>query len=160
GADTCRAHQARGGSVGERWSRGSSAVNCRAAARDRATASRARSRSLESIELGGGQSSALGAFWMTRALIIGSEAEVEIVEGADWYEARSPGRGLVFLRAVEVSLEIIRSNPDDYQPIFRNVHRAPIRRFPYGLMYTATDHEVIVIACIHGRRHPSRWKGR
>jgi toxin ParE1/3/4 len=97
---------------------------------------------------------------MTRALIIEPEAEVEIVEAADWYEMRSPGRGLIFLRSVDVSLEIIRANPYEYQPIFRNVHRAPTRRFPYGLMYTATDDEVIVIACIHGRRHPNRWKGR
>jgi plasmid stabilization system protein ParE len=97
---------------------------------------------------------------MTRALIIGPEAEVEIAEAADWYDMRSPGRGLVFLRAVDISLEIIRRNPHEYQETFRDVHRAPVRRFPYGLMYTAADDEVIVIACIHGRRHPSRWKRR
>jgi plasmid stabilization system protein ParE len=95
---------------------------------------------------------------MTRSLIVEPEAEVEIAEAAGWYEARSPGRGL--LRAVEGSLEVVQRNPYEYQAAYRDVRRAPVKRFPYGLMYVATEQEIVVVACIHGRRNPSRWKGR
>jgi plasmid stabilization system protein ParE len=97
---------------------------------------------------------------MTRTLIVEPEAEVEIAEAASWYEARSPGRGLEFLRAVEGSLEVVQRNPYEYQATYRDVRRAPVKRFPYGLMYVATEQEIVVVACIHGRRNPSRWKGR
>jgi plasmid stabilization system protein ParE len=97
---------------------------------------------------------------MTRKLVLEPEAEAEIGEAAGWYEARSPGLGLEFLRAVEGLLGAIQRNPHQYQVVFREVHRAPLRRFPYGLMYVATDQEIIVVACIHGRRNPNRWKGR
>jgi plasmid stabilization system protein ParE len=97
---------------------------------------------------------------MTRALIVEPEAEVEIAEAASWYETRSPGLGLEFLRAVELSLGVIQRNPYEHQAVFRDVRRAAVKRFPYGLMYAATEQEVIVVACIHGRRNPNRWKGR
>ena len=97
---------------------------------------------------------------MTRALIVEPEAEAEIFEVASWYGARSPALGREFLRAAEGLLEAIQRNPYQYQLIFREVRRAPMRRFPYGLMYVATEQEIIVVACIHGRRNPTRWKGR
>ena len=53
---------------------------------------------------------------MTRTLIVEPEAEVEIAEAASWYEARSPGRGLEFLRAVEGSLEVVQRNHMSTKP--------------------------------------------
>jgi len=97
---------------------------------------------------------------MTRALVVEPEAEAEIVEAAGWYEARSPGLGSEFRRVVDGLLGTIQRNPNQYQVVFRQVRRAALRRFPYGLMYVVSEHEIIVVACIHGRRHPKRWKGR
>ena len=97
---------------------------------------------------------------MTRGLVLEPEAEAEIAEAASWYEARNPGLGPEFLRAVEGLLGAIQRNPHQYQVVFREVRRAALRRFPYGLMYIATEREIIVVACIHGRRNPNRWKGR
>jgi plasmid stabilization system protein ParE len=97
---------------------------------------------------------------MTRRLVLEPEAEAEIAEAASWYEARSAGLGPEFLRAVEDLLVAIQRNPHQYQVAFREVRRAAVRRFPYVLIYTATEQEIIVVACIHGRRSPTRWKGR
>jgi plasmid stabilization system protein ParE len=97
---------------------------------------------------------------MTRRLVLEPEAEAEIAQAAGWYEASSREVGIAFLRAVEGVLETIQQNPHQYQVIFRQVRRAPLRRFPYGLMYVASEQEIVVVACIHGRRNPKRWKGR
>jgi plasmid stabilization system protein ParE len=35
-----------------------------------------------------------------------------------------------------------------------------LRRFPYSLFYRIIDDQVIVVACMHGRRHPRRWRSR
>jgi plasmid stabilization system protein ParE len=35
-----------------------------------------------------------------------------------------------------------------------------LRRFPYSLFYRIIDDQVIVVACMHGRRHPRRWQSR
>jgi plasmid stabilization system protein ParE len=86
------------------------------------------------------------------------EAETEITDAADWYNQRSESARIGFLRAV--ARAFIRENPNQYQVVYRHVRRVVLGRYPYALMYTASDHEVIVIACFHGRRDPKRWQER
>jgi plasmid stabilization system protein ParE len=97
---------------------------------------------------------------MTFTFSVEPEAEAEIDEAASWYDTQSPSLGAEFLRAVQASLGAIQRNPFQYQIVYRQVRRAAIRRFPYGLMYSVQESEIIVIACIHGRRHPRRWRSR
>jgi plasmid stabilization system protein ParE len=97
---------------------------------------------------------------MNHELIVEPEAEVEIDQASRWYEKQSPGLGADFLRAVEMALAVIRRNPFQYQIVYDEVRRAGLRRFPHGLMYVVSDREIIVVACIHGRRDPKRWQER
>jgi plasmid stabilization system protein ParE len=97
---------------------------------------------------------------MNLELIVEPEAEAEIDEASRWYEAQSPELGADFLRAVEEALAAVQRNPFQYQIVHGEVRRAGVRRFPYGLIYIASDREVIVTACFHGRRNPRRWRER
>ena len=65
-----------------------------------------------------------------------------------------------FLRDVENALSTIQANPLQYQIIYRNIRRVVLRRFPYGLMYIVSDRDIVVLACMHGRRNPVRWQRR
>ena len=38
--------------------------------------------------------------------------------------------------------------------------RAGVRRIPYGIFFDLEESRVVVIACLHGRRDPRRWKVR
>ena len=87
---------------------------------------------------------------MTRQLILAPEAEAEIAEAASWYESRGRGLGPEFLRAVEAVLETVQRNPQQYQAVFRDLRRAPLRRFPFSVMYILSESEIVVLACIHG----------
>jgi plasmid stabilization system protein ParE len=97
---------------------------------------------------------------MTYRLTIRPEAETELAEAFDWYERRVPGLGVNFLTAVDVAVESILTNPFQYPLIYRSVHRALMRRFPYQVLFLVEQDLVIIIGVFHGARDPKRWQER
>jgi plasmid stabilization system protein ParE len=97
---------------------------------------------------------------MTRALRSKREAEIDIAETFDWYEARSEGLGGDFLRAVDAVLANIQRNPFAYQVIGRAVRHANLRRFPYSVFFTVRESDIVVIGCLHQSRDPAIWQKR
>ena len=63
-------------------------------------------------------------------LFLRAEAQSDLSEAFQWYEARSTGLGFDFLRAVRVVLAAIERNPAQYPVALDEVRRAPLRRFP------------------------------
>ncbi|MFN5513172.1 MAG: type II toxin-antitoxin system RelE/ParE family toxin [Cyanobacteriota bacterium] len=97
---------------------------------------------------------------MIYRLIIRPEAELDIREAFEWYEAQTLGLGSEFVRAVDVCLSSIGRNPLAYPIIYKQARRVFIRRFPYGISYLFDQDLVIVIACFHSKRNPKSWKAR
>jgi len=54
----------------------------------------------------------------------------------------------------------VGGNPDLYPEVESGVRRAPVRRFPYGVLYRRRGGRVEVIAVFHDRRDPAIWQGR
>lgn len=88
------------------------------------------------------------------------EAAAELVEAIDWYQTRGPGLGAEFLRSLDAALAVIERNPLAYPIVFGSARRAVMRRFPYSLIYESSGDQILVVACIHGRRDPQRWQKR
>ena len=84
----------------------------------------------------------------------------EIAEPAEWYEARSAGLSADFLRAVDVAVASVLRAPEQYPRVHEDMHRALLRRFPYSLIYSFDDEELVVLACLHWRQNPERWRDR
>jgi plasmid stabilization system protein ParE len=93
-------------------------------------------------------------------LVVRPEVEAELSEAAEWYEVRAPGLAAEFLRAVDACIASVVRNPFQYPVVHEEKRRALVRRFPYALIYVATEQEVVVLACLHGRRNPKRWQQR
>lgn len=93
-------------------------------------------------------------------VIFRREAEAELAEAIDWYEARRGGLGGQFLLAVDAAVARIARDPEAYPIVHRDVRRVLLRRFPYALYYVVTPDRVTVLACFHGRRDPRRWQRR
>ena len=94
-------------------------------------------------------------------LILGQQAEDELYEAANWYEARSEGLGIALLDEVEALLDRVADNPRQFPAVYRDVHRALVRRFPYGVFFRVRqDGSVKVIAIMHVARRPERWQKR
>ena len=97
---------------------------------------------------------------MTISLIVRPEAEADIVEAYAWYERQRDGLGNEFLLRVEAALESIRFNAALNPPIFKEIRRKLLRRFPYGVFYISTTKHISVLAVQYGKRHPRYWQGR
>ena len=94
------------------------------------------------------------------ALVIRPAAAADLQDAFDWYEKQQAGLGVEFREAVREKLRDIAANPMQYQVMHRDTRRALLRRFPYGLYFRIYPSAVVVIACMHGRRNPRRWKAR
>ena len=93
-------------------------------------------------------------------LVVRPLAEQDIEAAAVWYEEQAPGLGRRFLSAVRATLAAVRAAPEHHARVYRDVRRAGVERFPYGVFYVVRGETVHVIACMHGRRHPRRWQSR
>ena len=73
---------------------------------------------------------------MTRRLVVRPTARLELAAGSDWYDSQKQGLGAEFIHAFEAAAAAITENPFQYQIVYRSARRAPLGRFPYGLIYT------------------------
>jgi len=87
------------------------------------------------------------------------EAEGEVLEAREWYETRRSGLGREFAQAVDEIVSRIVEHPLAYQRAHKDTRRAVLSRFPYAVYYRI-DGDDIVVQAVHGRQHPSRWRGR
>lgn len=88
------------------------------------------------------------------------EAEADIEEAAAWYEKQREGLGVEFLDEILSIFETISCNPNMYPVVYRHAHRAVIHRFPFGIYYRIEGKMIVVVAVMHGSRHPKRWQKR
>lgn len=97
---------------------------------------------------------------MKYRVIVRPEAQREIQEAYDWYEERSEGLGLEFLRAADACLSAVQRNPAAYPPVHAQVRRALLRRFPYALFYLVEAETLVLLACFNVKRSPADWQRR
>ena len=93
-------------------------------------------------------------------LVIRPEAEAEISEAYDYYETLTQGLGAAFLLAVEACLDGIQRSPEIYPVLYKDIRRALLRRFPYGIFYLVEPEQIVILACFHARRNPQQWQRR
>jgi plasmid stabilization system protein ParE len=97
---------------------------------------------------------------MKYELIIRPEAEAELAEAFDWYEEQLRGLGSEFLISVDATVHAITRNPRQFAKIHKDVRRALLHRFPYGVFFLVEDTRIIVLAFFHAKRNPKRWRER
>lgn len=97
---------------------------------------------------------------MKRNLIIRPEAESEMTEAFEWYEARVPELGSSFLLCLDAVFNSILRTPGQFPYIHKNVRRALIRRFPYEVFFLEEIERVIILSVFHAKRNPKHWRSR
>ncbi len=97
---------------------------------------------------------------MTLPVVWLPEADADVKEARAWYDDVRPGLGEQFALAVDAAVEAVANNPRRFPVVYRNRRRAGVRRFPYGIIFELQEHRIVVIACFHGRRNPTRWQSR
>ena len=97
---------------------------------------------------------------MTPRLVVRPQAQVEIHETWAWYEEQSPGLGSRFIEALDRALARIVEHPLAHPRVHGEIRRALLDRFPHGLYFRPLPGEIVVLAVVHGRRHPRHWRSR
>ncbi len=97
---------------------------------------------------------------MTLPVVWLPEADADLKEAFAWYESIHPDLGARFAVAVDAAVEVIARSPLAFQIVHPEIRRVGVRRFPYGLFFKVESNRIVVIACMHGRRNPKRWKLR
>lgn len=67
---------------------------------------------------------------------------------------------LEFLRVVDVTFAIIARTPEIFPTPQKNIRRARLRRFPYGVFFVERSGTISVLAVMHAHRDPRRWLSR
>ena len=95
-------------------------------------------------------------------LRIAPEAEEELAEAAEWYEARRAGLGLELVAVIDGAIETITATPLAH-PLWRPdrpYRTKALRQFPYVISFRCEDDAVLLVAIAHARRRPGYWVGR
>lgn len=97
---------------------------------------------------------------MNGAIRLREEADEDLAAAASWYEQQRTGLGHEFLDEVLSAFQLITRQPLIYPIVHRNTRRVLMRRFPFGIYYRVESAHVVVLAVMHGSRHPRHWQSR
>jgi plasmid stabilization system protein ParE len=93
-------------------------------------------------------------------VVVRPAAAADIDEAFVWYERQRPGLGHEFLAAAQTLIDAVAQHPLRYPVVRRNTRRALLRRFPYAVFFRNYEEIIVIVACMHGRRNPTRWQAR
>jgi plasmid stabilization system protein ParE len=96
---------------------------------------------------------------MTHAVVFRPQAEEEARAARTWYEHRKMGLGVRFADAISEAIRRIASNPLAFPLVHGETRRAIVRSFPFAAFWVHGD-DVVILAAMHGRRHPREWQIR
>lgn len=97
---------------------------------------------------------------MTVNLRLRPESEQDLADAAIWYEEQREELGNQFLDETLSVFSVISETPLLFPTVHRNIRRALLHRFPFGVYYRVESDEIVVLAVMHGSRNPRRWKSR
>lgn len=92
-------------------------------------------------------------------VLVSLAADADIDAAKQWYESQRSGLGQRFVTSVEDALRRIQRFPEAYGSIFGEARHVIMRSFPYILVYTYENEEVVVHAVYHSGRDDD-WKSR
>ena len=97
---------------------------------------------------------------MIRQLIVRPAAAREIRDAHRFYEQERKGLGDQFEGTLDSAIARILANPDMYSIVYRDIRRAIMRPFPYGLYYKVRRDVRYSVAVTHTSRDPLIWQRR
>ena len=95
-----------------------------------------------------------------KRIIVHSEAELELWQAVDYYEAKCAGLGLDFEHEVSRAFVDIQDAPERW-PVRKNGTRCRmLHRFPYTVYYVDLQDVIWIVAIAHMSRKPHYWRNR
>lgn len=94
---------------------------------------------------------------MKYELRVRAAARRDIVESHAWYAEQSESAAERFSSEMDGLFARIVENPYLYPNVYRDVHRALTRRFPYAIYFVVKANRISVLRVLHQARDPRQW---
>src|SRR4051812_2148609 len=92
---------------------------------------------------------------------IRSQAELDVAEALDYYlEEDSPSSAVRFVDAMEAAYPEIREAPFRYPADRDGIRQKPISGFPFSVLYSVQNEEIVILAIRHHKRKLGFWRSR
>lgn len=93
---------------------------------------------------------------MGNKIIFSSTAVKEIQHSYHWYESRRKGLGDQFINLIDLTIQLIHSNPEGFPSKHRQYREASLRKFPYQIIYEyiKESQTIHIFRVFHTKRHP------
>ena len=88
------------------------------------------------------------------------EAELDLLNGFEWYAERNADAADAFAIAIERAGQLILRSPDTWPTHVYGRQKFRVGGFPYKLIFRVVEQEVQIIAVAHDRRRPNYWAHR
>lgn len=88
------------------------------------------------------------------------EAAKELMSSIQYYEEKSVGLGAEFLDEIEEAIAQAIAHPKSGSLLTKNGRRNLLVRFPYEIIYDASENVVMINAVKHMKRKPGYWESR
>jgi plasmid stabilization system protein ParE len=86
------------------------------------------------------------------------EAEIELLDAAQWYREQSVGLDYEFMRCIDEATAKIGRSPLLFPVVYRGKRRVLVKRFPFAIIFDVAMDEILVYAVFHCSRNPKRWQ--
>jgi hypothetical protein len=87
-------------------------------------------------------------------------AQRDVVVARDWYNRQQSGLGERSSASAEVAMQQLLDYPTSWPVIDGDVHRCPVRSFPFDVLFFVAGNDVFIVAVMDQRRKPGDWKDR
>ena len=84
------------------------------------------------------------------------DARDELCEAVVFYDKAAER----FVNAVETAIAAIILKPDRFREFEPGVRTCRVPKFPYSILYTFREHDIMILAVKHDRRDPDYWRYR
>ena len=87
-------------------------------------------------------------------------ARLEFNEAKEFYEIEQTGLGAKFENEIKNGLLHIKQFPQAWPPERKETRRYLVRKFPYKIIYSIQEDNIIILAFAHLHRKPNYWVDR
>jgi len=88
------------------------------------------------------------------------DAEIDALNGYEWYASRNPTAADSFRMALKAAGETIRRAPSAWPAHKYGTQKYRLKQFPYKIIYIVENDQILVLAVAHDRRRPGYWQDR
>ena len=93
-------------------------------------------------------------------IVILDVARLEFNEAKEFYEIEQTGLGAKFENEIKNGILRIRQYPQAWPPESKETRRYLVRKFPYKIIYSLQENNIVVLAFAHLHRKPNYWVDR